>query len=149
MQDSWFVTLHFLCICRLLLMCSSFVKFPQATGNADSSWLVFPHCSWTLSHADRSLLLRYRLSLCISLRELLLWSVFPCPLPVSSRSRAQAFVLFRAKTNKKIVCLAHPLHSVIFQAISLCFCFCYFYICAFVAILWLAALIRLSLIFIM
>ena len=28
------------------------------------------------------------------------------------RSQAQAFVWFRAKTNKKIVCLAHPLHSV-------------------------------------
>ena len=33
-------------------MCSFFLfaKFPQATRNADSSWLVFPHCSWTLSH---------------------------------------------------------------------------------------------------
>ena len=29
------------------------------------------------------------------------------------KSRAQAFVRFHAKTNKKIVCLAHPLHSVI------------------------------------
>ena len=37
---------------------------------------------------------------------------FPCLLPVTSRSRAQAFVWFRTKTNKKIVCLAHPLRSV-------------------------------------
>ena len=42
--------------------------------------------------------------------ELLL--AFPCPLPVTSRSRAQAFVWFRAKTDKGIVCLADHLHSV-------------------------------------
>ena len=32
--------------------------------------------------------------------------------PSHRRSRAQAFVWFRAKTNEKIVCLAHPHHSV-------------------------------------
>ena len=37
---------------------------------------------------------------------------FPGPLPVASRSRTQSFVWFRAKTNKKIVCLAHLFHSV-------------------------------------
>ena len=37
---------------------------------------------------------------------------FPYPLPVTSRSRAQAFVWFRAKTDKGIVCLVDHLHSV-------------------------------------
>ena len=32
-------------------------SFHKATRNADSSWLVFPHWCWTLSHADLSLLL--------------------------------------------------------------------------------------------
>ena len=32
-------------------------NFHKATRNADTSWLVFPHCSWTLSYADWSLLL--------------------------------------------------------------------------------------------
>ena len=49
---------------------------------------------------------------CGSLLPTPLWLAFPCTLPVASRSQAQAFVWFRAKTNKKIVCLAHPLHSV-------------------------------------
>ena len=63
---------------------------------------------------------RCRPLLCVSLRQLpslssffqLFWLAFPYPLPVASRSRAQAFVWFCAKTNKKIVCLAHPLHCV-------------------------------------
>ena len=37
---------------------------------------------------------------------------FPYPLPVTSRSRAQAFVWFRAKADKGIVCLADHLHCV-------------------------------------
>ena len=37
---------------------------------------------------------------------------FPCLLPVTSRSRAQVFVWFRAKTDKGTVCLADHLHSV-------------------------------------
>ena len=36
---------------------------------------------------------------------------FPYPLPVMSRSWAQAFVWFRAKTDKEIVCLADHLQS--------------------------------------
>ena len=40
------------------------------------------------------------------------WLAFPCLLPVASRSRAQAFVWFRAKTDKGIVCLADHQHSV-------------------------------------
>ena len=37
---------------------------------------------------------------------------YPYPLPVTSKSRAQAFVWFRAKTDKGIVCLADHLHTV-------------------------------------
>ena len=37
---------------------------------------------------------------------------FPYPLLVTLRSRAQAFVWFRSKTDKGIVCLADHLHSV-------------------------------------
>ena len=67
---------------------------------------------WPLSTAG--------LPFCVTLRQLpsvcsffqLLWLAFPCPLLVVSRSRAQAFVWFRAKTNKKIVWWAHSLHSV-------------------------------------
>ena len=40
------------------------------------------------------------------------WLAFPCLLPVASRSWAQAFVWFRAKTDKGIVCLADHPHSV-------------------------------------
>ena len=40
------------------------------------------------------------------------WLAFPCLLPVVSRSRAQVFVWFRAKTDKGIVCLADHPHSV-------------------------------------
>ena len=50
-----------------------FAKFPQATRNAESSWLVFPHRSWTISHADWSLLLSVvdsRLPFYVSLRQL-------------------------------------------------------------------------------
>ena len=36
---------------------------------------------------------------------------FPCPRPARRRSRAQAFVWFRAKTDKGIICLADHPHS--------------------------------------
>ena len=96
-----------------------FAKFPQATRNADSPWLVFPHCSWTLSNADWSLLLSgVDCPSASPFANCLLWvpssnpSLWRSLLPVTSRFRAQAFVWFRAKTNKKIVCFVHPLHSV-------------------------------------
>ena len=60
-----------------------------------------------------------RLATRVTLRQLLplssfvqLLLAFTYPLPVTSRSRAQAFVWFRAKTDKGIVCLADHLHSV-------------------------------------
>ena len=83
------------------------------------------HWSWTLSHADWSLLLSIvdcQRPLWLSLHQLLLWILssnsslaFPCLLPVASRSRAQAFVWFCAKTDKGIVCLADHPHSVTHQ----------------------------------
>ena len=59
--------------------------------------------------------------------------LFPTPLwrsfPVTSRSRAQALVWFRAKTDKGIVCLADHPHSatrtnkrIIFKSILCLFC---------------------------
>ena len=74
-------TLHSLCICRLPLMCSFFAKFPQATRNADSSWRAFPHCFWTLSHADWSLLLSSVDCLSVPFPNCFLW--FPLPTPLS------------------------------------------------------------------
>ena len=58
-----------------------------------------------------------------------LWLAFPCLLPVASRPQAQAFVWFHAKTNKKIVCLAHPLHSVTIIRVEKCYMSKSFYIC--------------------
>ena len=43
-------TVHSLCICRLSLAWNFSEIFYKATRNANSSWLVFPHCCWTLSH---------------------------------------------------------------------------------------------------
>ena len=91
-------------------------NFYKATRNANSSWLAFPHCSWTLSHADWSLLLSIvdcpsASPFANSFSEFL----FPTTLWRSlahfrshQRSRAQAFVWFRAKTNKKVVCWRTP-----------------------------------------
>ena len=44
--------------------------------------------------------------------------VFPCLLPVVSRSQAQAFVWFRTKTDKGIICLADHSHSVTYPLTS-------------------------------
>ena len=91
-------------------------NFYKATRNANPSWSVFPHWYWTLSHANWSLCCpvstgysrhpsptAFPQSLCpIPL-------AFPYPLPVTLRSRAQAFFWFRTKTNKGIVCLADHL----------------------------------------
>ena len=76
--------------------------------------------SWTLSHADCSLLLSgvdsplaSPFANCLPLGSFFqLLLAFPYPLPVTLRSRAQAFVWLRAKTDKGIVCLADHLHSV-------------------------------------
>ena len=77
-----------------------------------------------LTHADWSLLLSSVDSNCYpaslvanSFSEFLCPTLFGVPflLPVMSRSRAQAFVWFRAKTDKGIVCLADHLHNITLQ----------------------------------
>ena len=105
------MTLHSLYICRLTLACISSEISTKLLGMpTHPDWpSLTASFSWPLSTA----LLRHPSPTAFS--EFLfptLWLVFPCPLPVVRRSRAQAFVWFCAKTNKKIVCLAHPLHSV-------------------------------------
>ena len=97
-------------------------NFHKATRNANSSWLVFPNCCWTLSHATGLSDVPCQLPtaplrcpsptpssgfLCPTL-----WLAFPCLLLVTSRSRAQAFVYFHAKTDKGIICLTDHPHSV-------------------------------------
>ena len=114
------VTLHSLCIRRLTLTCILRENSTKPRGMLT----LFP---WSSLTAPRPCLMPTGLFCCpvstapqrlpspTLFSEFLfptLWLAFPCPLPVVSRSRAQAFVWFRAKTNKKIVCLAHPLHSV-------------------------------------
>ena len=96
--------------------------FYKATGNANSSWLAFPHCFSTLSHANWSLLLYVVNSNCHSaspFANCLLWVPSSKSLSHSlthfrsrRRSRAQPFVCFRAKTDKGIDCLADHPHSV-------------------------------------
>ena len=76
--------------------------------------------SWTLSHTDCLLLLsgvdcHSRHPSPTAFRWVPLshsWLAFLYPLPVMSRSQAQAFVWFRAKTDKGIVCFLDHLHSV-------------------------------------
>ena len=93
-------------------------NFYKATRNANSSWPVFPHCCWTLScwlvtSAVQCWLVTrvtlYQLLLSVALSNSL---AFPYLLPVSSRSRAQAFLWFRAKTDKGIIRLVDHLHNV-------------------------------------
>ena len=106
------VTLHSMCICRLTLACISSEISSKPRGmptHPDWPSLTASFC-WPLSTA----LLRHSSPTAFS--EFLFptpWLAFPCPLPIASRSQDQTFVWLRAKTNKKIVCLAHPLHSVI------------------------------------
>ena len=118
-------TLHSFCICRLTLAWISSEISTKLLGmltNLDWSSLVLLLDSIScrlVSSAVRcrlpTALLRLPLltAFCRFLPPTPLWLAFPCPLPVASRSRAQAFVWFRAKTNKGIICLAdHPLHGV-------------------------------------
>ena len=115
-----FVTLDSLCTCRLTLTCILREIFTKPRGmltHLDRSFLTAsgpylmptglfccPLSTAPIRHPSPSA----SLSSFFQLLSL----AFPCPLPVASRSRAQAFVWFRAKTNKEIVCLAHPFHSI-------------------------------------
>ena len=89
------------------------------------SWLVFPHCCWTLSHPTGLSAVRHRLHLPLSVTRRQLPSLVPFSNSLSlslsrsltyfrsrTRSWAQAFVWSRAKTDKGIVCLADHLHRV-------------------------------------
>ena len=114
------VTLRSLCICRLTLACIS--------SEISTKLLRMPtHLVWSSFTAPGLYLIPTGLFCCPVSTALLHhpsptpfagfllptgWLAFPCPIPVASRSRAQAFVWFCAKTNKKIVCLAQLLHSV-------------------------------------
>ena len=113
------VTLHSLCIRRLTLTCIFREISTKPRG-------MLTHLDWSSLIAPGPYLMPTGLfccplstaplrhpsptAFCGFLLPTPLWPAFPCPLPVASRSRA--FVWFRAKTNKKIVCLARPLHSV-------------------------------------
>ena len=107
-----------MCICRLTLAWISSEIFTKLLGmpthldrssltaldslSSDWSLLLFG-VDWLLASPFANCLLSVPLSKSLAL---------PYPLPVASRSRAQAFVWFRAKTDKGIVCLADHLHSV-------------------------------------
>ena len=94
-------------------------KILQRYWNADSSWLVFPHCSGP--HLIRLFsLLRCRLPSRVTLRQPPSLSSFVQlsdrrSLPTSGHaeiSSQKPFVWFRTKTDKGIICLADHLHSV-------------------------------------
>ena len=114
------MTLHSLCICRLTLTCILREISTKPRG-------MLTDLYWSSLTAPGLYLMPTGLLCCLVSTALLhqssptafsgflfptLWMTFPCLLPVASRSRAHAFVWFRAKTNKKIVCLVHSLHSV-------------------------------------
>ena len=117
-----YVTLHSLCICRLTLAWIS--------SEISTKLLGMPsHLDWSsLTAAELSLIptglfccpvltahcpSASPVANCLLSGFLLpsLWLAFPRLLPVASRSRAQAFVCFRAKTDKGIIVADHP-HSV-------------------------------------
>ena len=114
-----------MCICRLTL---AWISRENSTTHAEC-WLILtalpsltlgPYLMPTGLSA-----VRCRLAARVTLRQLPSVSPFvqflsglSFLLPVASISRAQAFVWFRAKTDKGIVCLADHLHSVTFSLIS-------------------------------
>ena len=103
--------------CRLKLACIP-AKILETTGSPDSSWLVFPHCCWTLSYANSSLLLpgvNCPLPFCVCLRQLLplgsfvqLLLAFLCLLPVASISQVQTLCLVSCQNRQR----DRQLHSV-------------------------------------
>ena len=124
-QEEHVVTLHSLCICRLTLACIS--------SEISTKLLGMPTHPSLLPSTDRCRLrtATLRLPSLTAFSESLFptphWPAFPCPLPVASRSWAQALVWFRAKTNNKIVCLVPPfIVSHIYIYTSVCI---YLYIC--------------------
>ena len=123
MQKGSYVTL---CICRLTLVWI-LAKLLQSYWNADSSLLVFPHCFgshlmstglsvpvstglsapvWT-GHSRHLSPTPTSQSLCPTLRL-----AFPSYFRSRRDFKSKPFVWFRAKTDKRIVCLADHLYSV-------------------------------------
>ena len=92
-------------------------NFYKATRNANSSWQAFPHCFWTLSHADWYLLLS--VANCPSaspFTNYLLWVpssnsyLTGIPLPTFGRveSSSSGLFWFRAKKKQKDQLLGAP-----------------------------------------
>ena len=129
-------TLHSLCICRLTLACIS--------SEISTKLLGMPtHPDWPSLTASGPYLMSTGLFCCpvsaanchsaspfancfLWVPSSNSWLPFPCLLPVASRSRSQAFVWFRAKTDKGIVFLADHPHSVtsdFFPFLSTCHLF--------------------------
>ena len=118
MQEEQLCNIAFpLCICRLTL---SWISSENSTTYEECCLILT--CLLLLDPLSCRLVtsaVQCRLATRVTLRQLHSPSscpnsslAFPFPLPVTSRSRAQAFVWFRAKTDKGIVCLADHLHSV-------------------------------------
>ena len=108
-----------MCICRLTLawisneISTKLLGMPTHLDRSSFTGLDSLSCQLV------TFAVRCRLATRITFRQLpsqssfvQLLLVFPCLLPVTSRSRAQAFVWFRTKTDKGIACLAEHLHSV-------------------------------------
>ena len=94
-------TLHSWCICRLMLACISYEITTKLPTHPD--W-PSPHCFWTQSHANWSLLLSgvdCPLPFSVSLRQ---------PLPLGSfiqlfDSRSLAYIRSRPKSRVQTLCL--------------------------------------------
>ena len=119
MQEEELCNIAFpLCICRLTL---AWISSENSTTH-EECWLILTglpslrldpiSSDWSLccpvstGHSRHPSPTAFPQFLCPTL------SGVPFLLPVASRWRAQAFVWFRAKTDKGIVCLADHLHSV-------------------------------------
>ena len=104
-----------MCICRLTLAWISYnprgvLPYPDLSSLTATGPSLMPTghfcCPVSTGHSRHPLPTAFREYLCPTP------ICVPFLLPVASRSRAQAFVWFRAKTDKGIVCLADHLHSV-------------------------------------
>ena len=121
----FFFCTAFHAFCRLSLGVYFSRNFSKATRNANSSWLVFPHCFLLLTVVDSGLLTHLDWSLLLSVLDSSLrlpsttdLSVFLYQLPLSLLSdlpflptsglvrdlESKPFVWFRAKTDQGIVC---------------------------------------------
>ena len=118
-QEGWFCDTAFPAQCRLTLICI-------LREISTKPWGMLTHLDWSSLTAPGPYLMPTGLFCCpvstghcpsaspfansslwVPLSNP--WLAFPCLLPVTLRSRVNAFVWFRAKTDKGIICLAdHP-----------------------------------------